>query len=53
MIESKGGKASSSVTKNTAFILSGSNMGPKKKLQAEELNTKIIGEDEFIKQYIS
>jgi len=53
MIESKGGKASSSVTKNTAFILSGSNMGPKKKLQAEELNIKIIGEDEFIKQYIS
>ena len=53
MIESKGGKASSSVTKNTAFILSGSNMGPKKKLQAEELGIKIIGEDEFIKQYIS
>ena len=53
MIESKGGKASSSVTKNTAFILSGSNMGPKKKLQAEELGIKIIGEAEFIKQYIS
>ena len=53
MIESKGGKASSSVTKNTAFILSGSNMGPKKKLQAEELGIEIIGEDEFIKQFIS
>ena len=53
MIESKGGKASSSVSKNTAFILSGSNMGPKKKLQAEELGIKIISENEFIKQYIS
>ena len=53
MIESKGGKASSSVSKNTAFILSGSNMGPKKKHQAEELDIKIISEDEFIKQYIS
>ena len=52
MIESKGGKASSSVTKNTAFILSGSNMGPKKKLQAEELGIQIIGEDEFTEEYI-
>jgi hypothetical protein len=51
IIESSGGKFSSSVSKNTAFILSGSKMGPNKKLKAEELNIKIIGEEEFIEKY--
>ena len=53
IIESNGGKASSSISKNTSFILAGSKMGPKKKLKAKELNINIIGEEEFIKKYAS
>ena len=51
IIESHGGKPSSSVSKNTAFILAGSKMGPKKKVKAEELNIRIFSEEEFIKKY--
>jgi len=47
-----GGKASSSISKNTSFILAGDKMGPNKKLKAEELNIEMIGEEEFIKKYM-
>ena len=49
LIELNGGKVSSSISKNTSFILAGSNMGPSKKQKAEALGIKIIGEEEFIK----
>jgi len=49
LIEINGGKISSSISKNTSFILAGSNMGPSKKQKAEALGIKIIGEEEFIK----
>ena len=49
LIEVNGGKVSSSISKNTSFILAGENMGPSKKQKAEELGVKIIGEEEFIK----
>jgi DNA ligase (NAD+) len=49
LIEINGGKVSSSISKNTSFILAGENMGPSKKQKAEELGVKIIGEEEFIK----
>jgi DNA ligase (NAD+) len=49
LIELNGGKVSSSISKNTSFILAGSNMGPSKKQKAESLGIKIIGEEEFIK----
>ena len=49
LIEINGGKVSSSISKNTSFILAGSNMGPSKKQKAEALGIKIIGEEEFIK----
>ena len=49
LIEINGGKVSSSISKNTSFILAGSNMGPSKKQKAESLGIKIIGEEEFIK----
>ena len=49
LIEINGGKISSSISKNTSFILAGSNMGPSKKQKAEALNIKIINEEEFIK----
>ena len=49
LIEINGGKVSSSISKNTSFILAGEKMGPSKKQKAEELGVKIIGEEEFIK----
>jgi len=49
LIEINGGKVSSSISKNTSFILAGSSMGPSKKQKAEVLSVKIIGEEEFIK----
>ena len=49
LIEINSGKISSSISKNTSFILAGSNMGPSKKQKAEVLGIKIIGEEEFIK----
>ena len=49
LIELNGGKVSSSISKNTSFILAGSNMGPSKKQKAEALGIKIIREEEFIK----
>jgi DNA ligase (NAD+) len=49
LIELNGGKISSSISKNTSFILAGSNMGPSKKQKAEALDIKIISEDDFVK----
>ena len=49
LIELNGGKTSSSVSKNTSFILAGENMGPSKKQKAEELGVKIISEEDFLK----
>jgi len=52
IIEQGGGKASSSISKNTSFILAGDKMGPSKKEKAIELNIELISEKEFIKRYI-
>ncbi len=49
LVEMHGGKKTDSVSKNTAFILAGENMGPGKLQKATELHIKIISEDEFIK----
>ena len=49
LIEINGGKISSSISKNTSFILAGSNMGPSKKQKAEELGVKIVSEEDFVK----
>lgn len=46
IIESYGGKASSSVSKKTSFVLAGENAGSKL-TKAESLGIKIISEDEF------
>ena len=52
LILENGGKPSSSVTSNTFLIVSGSKMGEKKKILADELGIKIINVDLFIKNYI-
>lgn len=52
MIEMNGGKNSSSISKNTSFILAGDNMGPAKLEKAEKLGVQIINEDEFLKMLV-
>ncbi len=47
-IEDNGGKVSSSISKKTTFIIAGENMGPSKRVKAEELKIPIISENEYI-----
>jgi len=49
MIEQNGGKNVSSISKNTSYLLAGSNIGPSKLEKAEKLNIPIISEDDFLK----
>jgi DNA ligase (NAD+) len=49
IIEKNGGNNSSSISKNTSYILAGENMGPSKKEKASELGIKILSEEEFLK----
>lgn len=46
-IEQHGGKVSGSVSKNTAYLVAGEDMGPAKLAKAQELGIKIINETEF------
>ena len=48
MIEQNGGKNSSSISKNTSFILAGDNMGPSKLEKAQKLQVAIINEEQFL-----
>tara|TARA_R110001583_G_scaffold46211_1_gene145282 strand:- start:32 stop:2053 length:2022 start_codon:yes stop_codon:yes gene_type:complete len=48
LIEDNGGKVSSSISSKTSFIVAGENMGPSKKLKAEQLNISLINEYEFL-----
>ncbi|WP_296630017.1 NAD-dependent DNA ligase LigA [Rhodoluna sp.] len=48
-IISNGGKAASSVSKKTSFVIAGENAGSKL-AKAEELGVEVIDEDEFIKR---
>ena len=47
-IKINGGKVSKSLSSQTTFLLAGENMGPKKKIKAQNLKIKIISEDDFI-----
>lgn len=48
LIEKNGGKNTSSISKNTTFIVVGDNMGPSKKEKAEKLGVEMISEVEFM-----
>jgi DNA ligase (NAD+) len=48
VIEDNGGKAVSSVSKKTDYLLAGENIGPNKLAKARELNIPIISEEEFM-----
>lgn len=48
LIEANGGKVTSSVSKNTSFVLAGDSPGSKVD-KAEKLGVKIIGEEEFLR----
>ena len=43
-----GGKFLKSLSSKTNYLIAGDNMGPKKKIIAEKLKIKIIGENDFI-----
>lgn len=49
MIEQNGGKNVGSISKNTSYVLAGSNMGPSKLEKAEKLKIPVISEDDFLK----
>lgn len=46
-IESNGGKVSGSISSKTSFVVAGADMGPAKRLKADQLGVKVIDEDEF------
>lgn len=48
LIENNGGKASSSISSKTNFLVAGENMGPSKRQKAEGLGVPIISENDFL-----
>lgn len=48
MIEQFGGQKTSSISKNTSFVLAGKDMGPSKLEKANKLGVKLLSESEFL-----
>ncbi len=48
IIEDNGGKAVSSISKNTSYLIAGENIGPNKLVKATKLGIPIISENEFM-----
>ncbi|MDP3312001.1 MAG: NAD-dependent DNA ligase LigA [Lutibacter sp.] len=52
LIEENGGKNSTSLSKNTSYLIAGDKMGPAKKIKAEELGIKVISEEHFLNELL-
>ena len=48
LVEKNGGKISSSLSSKTSFLLAGENMGPKKRIKADDFGIVIIDETTFL-----
>jgi len=48
LITDNGGKVTSSISRNTDYVVAGDRMGPSKKTQAENIGVPIISEEEFL-----
>lgn len=48
IITQYGGKRTSSISKNTAFVLAGDAMGPSKREQAQKLGVELLSEEQFL-----
>jgi DNA ligase (NAD+) len=48
-IEDHGGKVTGSISKKTAYVIAGDNMGPSKKVKAESLGIPVISEQDYLK----
>jgi DNA ligase (NAD+) len=48
LVENHGGKVSSSLSSKTSFLLAGENIGPKKRIKADDLGIIVIDEDTFL-----
>ena len=49
IIMAQGGRNSGSISKKTAFVLAGENMGPSKREKCTQLGIPLVSEDEFLK----
>ncbi len=47
-IEDNGGKVTGSISKKTSYVIAGDNMGPSKKVKAENLGIPIISEQDYL-----
>jgi len=52
IIEENGGKNSTSLSKNTSYLIAGEKMGPAKKIKAEKLGIKVITEEYFLNELL-
>jgi DNA ligase (NAD+) len=48
LVEDHGGKVSTSLSSKTSFLLAGENMGPKKRIKADDLRITVIDETTFL-----
>jgi len=52
IIEENGGKNSTSLSKNTSYLIAGEKMGPAKKVKAEKLGIEVITEEYFLNELL-